>query len=625
MFQQRQAFGINCSDSSLEALELAREHDYFVVKSQSRVELAGGIIENGKIIQPEKLKVAVQELLAQATPSALSGKEIALTLPESRSFVQTYVLPRAIGVKQVPSALFSEARETLPVESDLIVADFQKVGETDAGVRYLFAATYSELIREYTDFFSSLRLKVSLITMESIALGAATVDDSKEEMVLILDIGARTTIASVFQNGALQESINITIAGNHLTAALAEKLKLSIAEAEQRKITVGLKHADGDGAAMLIIQGQLQPLKDEIQLFMKFYEQRTRTVIARVILAGGTAALPGLDEYFADNLGLPTTVAEPLPLFHVSMERSDLERYIVVLGLARIATGSYHGVINFLEHSEKDWLPAKHGFKKGPEMHAQAPVKKKGSSKKMLIYLLLLGFAALAFLGIYWWRYGSTLGNIFPGGPRSADGTALPEQSLNFVINQHVAQQKTMSFVFTVATPSGTAETGDIPGSLEDATFETSDLSEITPPNTDPVALMSKQNGESGPSEAPLAQRLADYFADRLWEAQKNDQIVERGIRGRLVLGSYFKKSINTTDTNIRLEGDTVSPGSSLSVTYQMLTMPIPSPFQSIESARLKSFTAENPAWKLMSKSYTYDEVATGRIQVAALYTFQQE
>mgnify|MGYP001589839335 CR=1 FL=1 len=397
MFQQRQAFGINCSDSSLEALELARDHDALVIKSQSRVLLEGGIIENGKIIQPEKLKIAVQTLLAQAKPSALSGKDVVLTIPESRSFVQTYVLPQAIGVKQVPSALFSEARETLPVEADLIMADFQKVGETEDGTRYLFAATYSELIHEYVDFFASLRLKVSSITMESIALGAATVDESKEETVLILDIGARTTIASVFQNGSLQESININIAGNQLTAALAEKLKINVAEAEQRKTTAGLKHADGDSAALLIIQGQLQPLKDEIQLFIKFYEQRTRMSIGRVILAGGTAALPGLDEYFTDNLSLPTTLAEPLPLFRVSMDRPDLERYIVVLGLARIASGNYHRVINFLEHSEKDWMPSKHGFKQAAPTHTEAPVQKKGSSKKIFIYSFLLIFAVLAF------------------------------------------------------------------------------------------------------------------------------------------------------------------------------------------------------------------------------------
>lgn len=624
MFQQKSTFGINCSDSSLEALELSRERDTLVIKSQSRIELAEGMIENGKIIQPEKLKVAVQQLLAQAKPSSLSGKEVALTIPESRSFVQTYVLPRVISTKQVPSALFSEARETLPVEVDLVMADFQKVGETEEGTRYLFAATYAELVREYVDFFASLRIKVSLITMESIALGAATLDESREETVLILDIGARTTIASVFQNGSLQESININIAGNQLTAALAEKLKISIAEAEQRKITVGLKQADGDGAAMLILQGQLQPLKDEIKLFMKFYEQRTHTAISRIILAGGSAALPGLNEYFADNLNLPTTLAELLPVFQVSMERPDLERYVVVLGLARIATGTYRRVINFLEHSEKDWLPSKRGFKQRSLMHAEAPAKRKGSSKKILIYVILLIFAAIAFLGIYWWKYGNNLGNFFPNSLRSVGGVDPIVQSLNFVIRPHVPQQKTMSFVFTVVTSAGQAETGDISGSIEERVLETTDFSQITPPDTDPVALMRQQVGQPKPGEASLTQRLADYFADRLWEQRKDELIVQSGKDGRLALGSYFKKSIHD-DSDIAFAGDAISPGSYVSVTYQMLTMQIPTTFESLESAQLRSFAAVNPGWKLVSKSYTYDEIATGRIRVAALYTFQQE
>src|SRR3989344_6649322 len=170
MFKTRQSFAINISDASIEALELVREGSELKARSYNRVLLVSGIIEDGKIIDPEKLKVAVRTLLNEAKPEAISTKEVIISFPESKVFTQSFFLPKSLHRKQVPAALISRAKEALPIDPVVMAADFIETGEMEDSVEYLFAATYQEIVQEYVEFFQKLGLKVSLVTMESLAL-----------------------------------------------------------------------------------------------------------------------------------------------------------------------------------------------------------------------------------------------------------------------------------------------------------------------------------------------------------------------------------------------------------------------------------------------------------------------
>src|SRR3989344_7624036 len=148
MFQSKQAFAINFCDRSLEALELERSNRGVTVQSHSRLLLEPGIIEDGKIVADDKLRAAVKQLIKQAKPSSITARDVVITIPESRVFAQVFTLPRTIGAKQVPPALFSQARETLPMDMSLAAADYREVGRAETASRYLFAATYSALVEE---------------------------------------------------------------------------------------------------------------------------------------------------------------------------------------------------------------------------------------------------------------------------------------------------------------------------------------------------------------------------------------------------------------------------------------------------------------------------------------------
>ncbi|MEK7584093.1 MAG: pilus assembly protein PilM [Patescibacteria group bacterium] len=630
MFQQKQAFAINFSDFSLEALELERSKHGLAVQSHSRFLLEPGIIEDGKIVADGKLRAAVKQLIKQAKPSSITARDVVITLPESRVFAQVFTLPRTIGAKQVPPALFSQARETLPMDMSLAAADFREVGRAETVSRYLFAATYTALVDEYVSFFSSMHLRVTLVTMESLALGAAVLDETKDETVLVLDIGSRTTIASIFWHGELQETININIAGDDITAALAEKLKISPADAEQRKVASGMQAKGGDGAELLIIQGQVQPLKDELLVFIKYYEQRVGT-IDRVLLSGGSAALIGLDDYFASNLGLSVTVAAPLPVFQVTIDQAVLSKFLVVLGLARIAVGDIREPINFLEHQEKHWVQDAHSLKKmsgtpAPGIPQAIPMetKPKTSKKKIVVLTSALVCALLLFGALYWWRYGG-IGSKQSGPTGALKENPLSEvvKNLNFIVRpftgESASKPQSLTFSFNVQLGSGLLPEGDLLGVLENVSAEAEipfDANSVSAANE----AFVNDNGRP-----PLAEEMDDalrrYLIDNHWSELRGDQQQARLATGASMLGSYL--SVTWDNARIVRESEGASSGVlSFSASYTAVSIVDGAAFTALEAEYVDLFRREHPGLSLVEKHYSFTETGD-RLSVVALFGFE--
>ena len=619
----KRTVAINFSDYSIEALELDQEKRQLIVKAQSRITLAPGIIENGKIIQYDICAAAVQQLLANAQPSPVEGHDIAITIPESRMFAQTFSLPRSIPQQQVPSALFSEARESMPLDVKAVAADFRLTGRTDTADQYLFAATYDELVKEYVLFFQKLRLKVTLITMESLALGAAVLDETVDETVLLLDIGARTTIASIFQKGELRESININIAGNAITAALAEKLRLALEEAEQRKITMGLTPGTDGGAEMLVIQGQLQPLKDELATFIRYYEQRSGDLVDRIMLSGGTASMVGLADYFAANLNRPTVAAEALPLFAVDRDRTMLPKFLVVLGLARIAMGGRQERINFLEHKEKDWQPTKKAIRGTVATGSvgSAVSKRAMPSRKRLLLLAAVLVLAGGLVGFLWWlRSSSSVKFPVANLPESESAPQVVIVARPFA---EVTNGRQVSFTFWASLQPDPAHPGDIPGRIENlsprATVAYDDAI------LDYVRRTLTAAGTTVTDDA-LQQGLREYLSDQVW--QEKQALLQQTARneGLRVLDDYASKEIVTAEalTETKADGSTVRQ-LNFSLVFRALLVK-ESAFAPLEQQQVADFQELNPGWVPTRRQYRMKlEEGSTRVLVSALYTFLQQ
>jgi len=175
-------------------------------------------------------------------------------------------------------------------------------------------------------------LYVRNIVLQSIASAEAVLYPEEMEVgTALIDIGGGTTDVAVFYNGSLVHTVEVDIAGNHITNDIAMRFGISRSTAEElkkkygvasaskvneREVIHGVKRA-GPGQTIDISRKELAEV---IQLRVEEIFDRVKVgldsspfpkYIRNVVITGGTASLPGIDEVAQRILGLPVRIGYP--------------------------------------------------------------------------------------------------------------------------------------------------------------------------------------------------------------------------------------------------------------------------------------------------------------------------
>jgi len=131
---------------------------------------------------------------------------------------------------------------------------------------------------------------------------------------LIVDLGATRTGLITHHEGIISLTRSLERSGSQITQAIAEKLSLTPAKAEQAKMVCGFDPKKCKGQIVPLIRGWVEGLSSEIQETIEYFEaENPRTDHFReIILCGGGAALSQLNKRLEQAIGLPVVVADPL-------------------------------------------------------------------------------------------------------------------------------------------------------------------------------------------------------------------------------------------------------------------------------------------------------------------------
>lgn len=148
----------------------------------------------------------------------------------------------------------------------------------------------------------------------------------KEAGTALIDIGAGTTNLIVFEDGEVQYIAVIPIGGQHVTNDLAIGLKtdLDVAEAvklqhaniqkDHKKTTATVKIGDKShdfpfDEVVMIVEARIEELLEYVDKELGKIK-KSRKLPGGIVLTGGTAKLPGIDEFAKDKLELPARVGK---------------------------------------------------------------------------------------------------------------------------------------------------------------------------------------------------------------------------------------------------------------------------------------------------------------------------
>ena len=298
-------FGLDISDSSIKVAQLNLENGQVSSAAFADVALLDKTIINHQILNEQRL--AGNILKAVSAAKNIDGKYVVCSVPEGKSFIRILQIPK-MPESEIDGAIPYELEQDIPIPVDQVYLDWQIINELPDKLELLVAASSKEYIDSLVETLRLAKLTPLAMEIGSQATARALIGpENLSKSVLVVDIGARQTSFTIVDQGNLQYTSSVPIAGNAFTESITRNLGISAGAAEKLKQPLGLLTETQQGInvrkAFLPI---LDNVVDEIKNVIRFFEEHSvsHRRIETVFLCGGSASVPGLVEYILARINL---------------------------------------------------------------------------------------------------------------------------------------------------------------------------------------------------------------------------------------------------------------------------------------------------------------------------------
>ena len=162
-------------------------------------------------------------------------------------------------------------------------------------------------------------------------------DKGVDKTVAIVDIGATMTTLSVLHDRKIIYTREQVFGGRQLTEEIQRRYGLSFEEAGIAKKQGGLP----DDYVPEVLEPFKEAMAQQVSRSLQFFFSSSQyNDVDQIILAGGSASIPGIDELIQDKLGTPTVVANPFASMSLSSRvnaqalANDAPALMIACGLA---------------------------------------------------------------------------------------------------------------------------------------------------------------------------------------------------------------------------------------------------------------------------------------------------
>lgn len=342
--EKETSVGIDIGTSAVRIVEVSRHGEQAKLENYGELSipldlpLYFGQTHRGRLLFSSK---RLAEMISERRQKAGIEKRSAFfSIPDFSTLLTTFELP-PMKLEEVSKAVQFEARNRVPLPISEVTLDWMVMegGLTERSkepVKIMLVVVPNRVIEKYTEIAQLCGLELKGMEVEVFSLQRSLIKDDKKTVALI-DIGAQSTTCNIVDRGVLKRSRSFSIAGTNLTERISEAFEIEYQKAETIKENQGLKEGNYNLSEILI------PVLDLILTEIKessddFYHESGRQV-EKYQVAGGTAALPGLEEYFTESLKKEVEVGFPFKgMVYPSILKKELKRigpaFVVATGVA---------------------------------------------------------------------------------------------------------------------------------------------------------------------------------------------------------------------------------------------------------------------------------------------------
>ncbi len=319
--------GLDIGSSTIKMVELKekKEGQYQLVRLGVEP-LSPEAIVDGSIMDSSLVVDAIQKLTQQ---TGVKAQNFATSVSGHSVIIKKIQLPN-MAADELAESIQWEAEQHIPfdindVRLDYVILSGDEPGRDDMDV--LLVAVKREKVNDYVSVISQSTKNPVVVDVDAFALQNAyelNYDLDPLKNVALINMGAGVTNINIIARGQSVFWRDISFGGNQFTEGLQREFNLSFDQAEllKRGQAAG---PYGPADARKILDAVSVEMANEIQKTFDFFgATSSEGPVDELILSGGCALTPNLQEVLRERFGVPTEMLNPFR--RVQAKESDFNR-----------------------------------------------------------------------------------------------------------------------------------------------------------------------------------------------------------------------------------------------------------------------------------------------------------
>ena len=317
--KDKEIFGLDIGSSAIKVVKLGGSGRDFELEAYSIVPLPPDAIAEGIIKDPPVVVRAIKDAVAKA---GIKARDATISVSGREVIVKKVLLPKATP-KEIADAIQLEAEHHIPFAIDEVFLDYQVVGETNTNMDLILVAVKKSKVTEYFAVAEEAEVNPVIVDLDGFALQnqyELNAADGGTDAVALIDIGASVMKTNVVRGGVSIFARDIPFGGNNYTQAIAQRLNVAFEKAEAAKL--GQASGVNSNEVIPALEAVSRELSLEVQRTFDYFASTAESErIGKIVLSGGCARLPGLDEFLSSSWGIPVELVRPFQKVKVDRAR----------------------------------------------------------------------------------------------------------------------------------------------------------------------------------------------------------------------------------------------------------------------------------------------------------------
>ncbi len=345
--------GIDIGGSSIKIVELENQNDRAKLKNYGYLERSTQAKKESYIDQPDEAANIIKKIIQTA---GITSTQAYTALPAPLVFSSILNIPNVTSKElsskdKITAHVEKEAEKVMPMPLAEMVLDWKIIGNVEElkkkkdekiNLKVIMTAAAKTLIQKYVEIFKKAGLELISLETESFAMIRALIGKDLST-ITVVDVGAVSTDITIVDMGVPHFDRSVNIGGLDITKEIAKVLNIKVSQAEQFKRDLVAK-PELQKETPINLKKMFDPILNEVRYVINFFLKQPENkgkIVEKIILTGGSAYIPGINNYFTESLNIKTFIGNPWARVIYPEEIKDVlfkigPRFSIAIGLAML-------------------------------------------------------------------------------------------------------------------------------------------------------------------------------------------------------------------------------------------------------------------------------------------------